>query len=67
MSKDGKRGRGRPRKEGSYDKALKFCANDEHKYMRQALEEELGKNGGEVLREALERLYNFRMDLKGGK
>lgn len=44
---------------------LKFCANDDHEYMRKALTEELNKNGGEVLREALETLYRFKINMKG--
>ena len=39
----GKRGRGRPKKEGSYDRALKFCVNEDHKYMKRALEDEIGR------------------------
>lgn len=58
-----RRGRGRPRKIGSFDKALKFCANEDHEYMKKALEDELGKNGSEVLREALETLYRFKINL----
>ena len=54
-----KGGSGRPKKKGSFDRVLKFCASEEHEYMKRALEEELDKNGGEVLREALEILYKF--------
>ena len=57
---DMKRKRGRPRKEGSYRSSLKFCINEDHKYMKEALEEELKKNGGEILREAVEVLYKFK-------
>lgn len=59
----GKRGRGRPKKEGSYDRALKFCVNEDHRYMKKALEDELNENGGEVLRKALETLYRFKINL----
>lgn len=62
---DMKRKRGRPRKNESYVILLKFCANEEHNYMKQALEEELDKNGSEVLREALETFYRFKINLKG--
>lgn len=55
-----RRGRGRPRKDKCYDKVFKFCASEDHNYMKKALEEELGKNGGEILREALETLYRFK-------
>lgn len=60
-----KRGRGRPRKEGSYNRTLKFCASDDHEYMGKSLEDELDKNRSEVLREALETLYRFKIKLKG--
>lgn len=57
-----RRGRGRPKKEGSRnDNAFRFNGTDEHVYMRKALEEELGVNGGEVMREALELLYNMKI------
>lgn len=65
MGDEIKRKRGRPKKEGSYETVLKFCANDDHAYMRKALTEELNKNGGEVLREALETFYRFKINLKG--
>lgn len=65
MGEEIKRKRGRPKKEGGYETVLKFCANDDHKYMRKALTEELDKNGGEVLREALETLYRFKINMKG--
>lgn len=55
-----KQGRGRPKKDKCYDKVFKFWASEEHSYMKSALEDELGKNGGEILREALEILYRFR-------
>lgn len=57
--------RGRPRKEESFCGSLTFCLGDEHNYMKNALEEELDKNGGEVLREALETLYRFKINIKG--
>lgn len=60
-----RRGRGRPKKEGSYETTLKFRGDEYCNYMKQALEEELCKNGGEVLREALETLYRFKIGLKG--
>lgn len=54
-----RRGRGRPRVEGSFDRTFTFCGNDDHEYMRDTLTQELKKNGGEVLREALEMLHRF--------
>ena len=56
--------RGRPKKEESFDRILKFRANEDHEYMRQALEEELEKSGSEILREALEWYYNFKIGYK---
>ena len=61
-----KRKRGRPRKEESYRSSLIFLANDDHKYMKEALEEELNKNGGAILREAIETLYKFKGDDTNG-
>lgn len=56
--------RGRPKKEGSFDRTLRFRANEDHEYMRQALEEELEKSGSEILREALEWYYKFKIGHK---
>ena len=46
--------------EESYRSSLIFLANDDHKYMKETLEEELNKNGGTILREAIETLYKFK-------
>ena len=61
-----KRKRGRPRKEGNerYINRFSFHETEEQTYMRKALEEEMGKNGGEVIREALEILYNMKIGWK---
>ena len=59
-----KRKRGRPRKEGSFDKVTRFRTNDEYEYMKRALEEKMNKTGGEVMREALELLYNMQIGWK---
>lgn len=65
MSKDGKRGRGRPRKEENrFINRFTFHETEENEYMRKALEKELGKNGGEVVREAVEMLYNMKIGWK---
>ena len=64
MDENNRRGRGRPKKDKCYDKVFKFLVKDEHEYMKTALEEELDKNGGEILREALETLYRFEITLK---
>lgn len=56
------RGRGRPRKEVQrYDQPFRFNGTEEHTYMRKALEEELGMNGGEVMRMALEMAYKVKV------
>ena len=65
MDENIRRGRGRPKKDKCYDKVFKFLGKDEHEYMKTALEEELNKNGGEILRDALETLYRFEITLKG--
>lgn len=59
-----KRGRGRPRKDGSFNKKITFHANEDYVYMKKALEDELGKNGGEIMREALEMLYKIKVGYK---
>lgn len=60
-----KRGRGRPKKEaGGFVKETKVRMTEEQSYMKKALEDELGKNGGEVMREALELLYNMKIGWK---
>lgn len=60
-----RRGRGRPKKtEDRWDQAFRFNGSEDHMYMKRALEEELHKNGGEVMREALELLYNMKIAWK---
>ena len=60
-----KSGRGRPRKENNrFTGRFTFHETEENAYMRKALEEELGKNGGEVIREAVEMLYNMKIGWK---
>lgn len=60
-----KRGRGRPRKENNrYTKRFSFHETEEQTYMRKALEEEMGKNGGEIVRDAIEMLYNMKIGWK---
>lgn len=55
-----RRGRGRPKEEGSLDRRFRFLGDDEYEYMIDALEEELHESAGEVLREALETLHRFK-------
>lgn len=60
-----KRRRGRPKKEeGGFVKEIKVRMTEDQGYMKKALEDELGKNGGEVMREALELLYNMKIGWK---
>ena len=60
-----KRGRGRPKKDnGMFKKTFAYRENDELEYMRKSLEKELGKNGGEVVRDAIELLYNMNIGWK---
>lgn len=59
MDSDIRRGRGRPKLIDSFDMRFRFCGNDDHEYMKRALEDELGKGGGDILREALETFYEF--------
>mgnify|MGYP006978493212 FL=1 len=60
-----KRKRGRPKKEGdTFGKRFVYRENNEIEYMRKTLEEEMGKNGGEVVRAAIEMLYNMHIGWK---
>ena len=62
MSDEIKRKRGRPQKEElRYDRHFRFNGTEDHEYMRKTLEKELGMNGGEVMREALEVLFNMKI------
>lgn len=61
----GKRGRGRPRKEEQrLDYQFRFNGTKDHAYMQEVLQEELGMNGGEVLRYCLEFVYNVKVGWK---
>lgn len=57
-----RRGRGRPKKNESFDRTFTFLGNEEHEYMRDALADELDKSGSEVLREALEMMYKIEVE-----
>ena len=62
MADDTKRKRGRPRKEElPYNRNFRFNGTEDHEYMRKTLEKELGINGGEVMREALEVFFNMKI------
>lgn len=57
-----RRGRGRPRKEGSFDRRIRFLGDEEHDYMLKTLENDLEKSAGEILRDALEMMYKIEVD-----
>ena len=60
-----KRGRGRPKKEkGGCVGRFTFHETEDSEYNRKSLEKELGLNGGEVIREALEMLYMIKIGSK---
>lgn len=60
-----KRGRGRPKKEeGGCKGRFTYHETEDSEYMRKALEAELNKKGGEVIREAIEMLYIMRIGSK---
>lgn len=56
-------GRGRPKKDESYCETLVFLVDEDHEYMKKALEDGLDESGSEVLRKALEALYYFKTNL----
>ena len=56
-----KRGRGRPKKNNSFNKEIEFRATDKHEQMLDKLAAKDGKTRGEVLREALEKLYDLKV------
>lgn len=57
-----RRRRGRPRKEESYNKRFCFLGDEEYDYMLKTLEDDLEKNAGEILREALEMMYKMEVE-----
>lgn len=57
-----RRGRGRPRKEESYDRRIRFLGDEEHNYMLKTLENDLEKSAGEILRDALEMMYKMEVE-----
>ena len=60
-----KRGRGRPKKEkGGCVGRFTFHETEDSEYNRKTLEKELGLNGGEVIREALEMFYMIKIGSK---
>lgn len=57
-----RRGRGRPRKEESYDRRIRFLGDEEHDYMLETLENDLEKSASEILRDALEMMYKIEVE-----
>lgn len=58
---DGKRGRGRPRKESSLTRTFIFRGTEEHERMLNEIENRTGKSRGEIMRDALEKYYYFKI------
>lgn len=58
---DGKRGKGRPKKNGSFSNVMEFRATGEHTKMLDELAAKDGKTRGEVLREALKKYYDLKV------
>ena len=56
-----KRSRGRPRKEDTFTRTFIFRGNEEHEKMLEELENMLGESRGEVMRDALEKYYYFKV------
>lgn len=60
-----KRGRGRPKKEeGGCKGRFTYHETEDSEYNRKSLEKELGLNGGEVIRKALEMFYMIKIGSK---
>ena len=54
-------GRGRPRKDNSFSRVIMFRGSEEHERMLDELESRLGENRADILREALEKYYYFKV------
>lgn len=54
-------GRGRPTKENSFNRVIMFRGSREHERMLSELEVKLGRSRGDILREALEKYYVFKV------
>lgn len=55
------RGRGRPKKDGSYDSVLKVRVSPDELYLLQDLEEELDVSRAELVRRAIRAYHNLKM------
>lgn len=58
---DEKRGRGRPRKKDSLTRAFIFRGTEEHERMLSEIEDRTGESRGEIIRDALEKYYYFKI------
>lgn len=58
---NGKRGRGRPRKESSLTRTFIFRGTEGHERMLNEIENRTGKSRGEIMRDALEKYYYFKI------
>ena len=56
-----KRIKGRPKKDSCYTKEIEFRGTKEHEQMLKELVSKSDKSRSEVLREALERYYEFKV------
>lgn len=58
---NGRRERGRPKKDDSFSNTMELRVTVEHAKMLDELTAVLGKNRGEIMREALERYYDLKV------
>lgn len=58
---DEKRGRGRPRKKETFNRTFIFRGTGEHERMLEELEQKTGESRGELIRDALEKYYYFKV------
>lgn len=58
---DGKHGRGRPRKESSLTRTFTFRGTEVHERMLDEMENRTGESRGEIMRDALEKYYYFKI------
>ena len=58
---DEKRGRGRPRKKSSLTRTFMFRGTEDHERMLNEIEDRTGESRGEIMRDALEKYYYFKI------
>lgn len=59
-----RRGRGRPRKEGTFDHVVKVRLSDAELELLEEMEYETGMSKAELMREAIHRLHNIKIGWK---